>query len=294
MSRHAYCIIAHKDLYTLNKLLRLLDDDRNDIFLFIDKKWNIPISSIYHPVNTQLITPPRRYNVYWGDVSLVKAELKLLECAIVHSLYEHIHLISGQDLPLHTQDYIHNFFENHSGLNFIGFAQGESNWKALHERMSYHVPLTKYFRTENKYTAYFTNVLRNKIVSFQKRLNIKRIYPNIELRKGCEWVSITPEFAKLLVRNKNKILQTFRTTFCGDEIYKQTIVWNSSFKDSLYNTTDEYEGCLREIDWERGNPYTYRIEDLGLLLNSHKMFGRKFDSEIDRDIVDSIFDTLKR
>lgn len=196
-------------------------------------------------------------------------------------------------MPLHRQDDIHNFFENHKGINFIGFAQSASNYNALYERMSYHVPLTKYYRAENKYIAYFTNLIRNKVVNFQKRFNIKRNYPDIELRKGCEWVSITQEFARLLVENKNKIIQTFRTTFCGDEIYKQTIIWNSSFKNSLYDTTDEYEGCLREIDWERGCPYTYRIEDLGLLLNSPKMFARKFDSETDKDIIDAIFNALK-
>lgn len=58
MSRHAYCIIAHKDLYTLNKLLELLDDERNDIFLFFDKKWNISTQYVYQFVNNQPITPP--------------------------------------------------------------------------------------------------------------------------------------------------------------------------------------------------------------------------------------------
>lgn len=58
MSRHAYCIIAHKDLYTLNKLLELLDDERNDIFLFFDKKWDISVHHIHQPLNSQPITPP--------------------------------------------------------------------------------------------------------------------------------------------------------------------------------------------------------------------------------------------
>lgn len=296
MSRHAYCIIAHKDLYTLNKLLELLDDARNDIFLFIDKNWNLSMQSIYQPVDSQLITIPahQRHKIYWGDVSLVEAELKLLECAVNHSFYEHIHLISGQDLPLHSQDYIHDFFNNHKGINFIGFAQGESNYKLLHDRMSYHVLRTKYYRSQNKHTAYLANFLRILVVGLQKRLKIKRSYPGIELKKGCEWVSITWSFANLLVGNKEKISRTFKTTFCGDEIYKQTIAWNSSFKNTLYITTDEYSGCLREIDWDRGNPYTYRIEDLDNLLNSTKLIAGKFDSEIDKDIIVSIFNALKR
>lgn len=36
--KHAYCIIAHTDYYCLTKLVSLLDDERNDIFLLYDKK----------------------------------------------------------------------------------------------------------------------------------------------------------------------------------------------------------------------------------------------------------------
>lgn len=36
--RHAYCIIAHNQPRLLWRLLSLLDDERNDIYLHIDKK----------------------------------------------------------------------------------------------------------------------------------------------------------------------------------------------------------------------------------------------------------------
>lgn len=36
--RHAYLIMAHNEWSLLNVLLSLLDDDRNDIYLHIDKK----------------------------------------------------------------------------------------------------------------------------------------------------------------------------------------------------------------------------------------------------------------
>lgn len=32
MNKHAYLIIAHNDFYILEKLLMLLDDERNDIY----------------------------------------------------------------------------------------------------------------------------------------------------------------------------------------------------------------------------------------------------------------------
>ena len=38
MKKHAYLILAHNNFYCLERLLKLLDDERNDIFLHVDKK----------------------------------------------------------------------------------------------------------------------------------------------------------------------------------------------------------------------------------------------------------------
>lgn len=72
MGRHAYCIIAHNDYYCLDKLISLVDDERNDIILVLDKKselrkMEIPkakLSRIIMPENTQLI------DIQWGGYRL--------------------------------------------------------------------------------------------------------------------------------------------------------------------------------------------------------------------------------
>lgn len=38
MGKHAYLIIAHNNFYILKKLIALIDDERNDIYIHIDKK----------------------------------------------------------------------------------------------------------------------------------------------------------------------------------------------------------------------------------------------------------------
>ena len=40
MKKHAYLIMAHNNPYILKKLLNLIDDKRNDIYLHIDKSQN--------------------------------------------------------------------------------------------------------------------------------------------------------------------------------------------------------------------------------------------------------------
>ena len=38
MGKHAYLIIAHNNFYILKKLIALIDDERNDIYIHVDKK----------------------------------------------------------------------------------------------------------------------------------------------------------------------------------------------------------------------------------------------------------------
>lgn len=57
---------------------------------------------------------------------------------------------------------------------------------------------------------------------------------------------------------------------------------------------NDYKSCLREIDFKNGNPYIYRINDFNKLINSENLFARKFDSRIDKEIINEIFNYLLR
>ena len=56
----------------------------------------------------------------WGGYSQIRSELILFQSAWEHG-YEYYHLISGVDLPIKTQDEIHEFFREHYGKEFIYF-----------------------------------------------------------------------------------------------------------------------------------------------------------------------------
>lgn len=69
---------------------------------------------------------------------------------------------------------------------------------------------------------------------------------------------------------------------------------NSPFKDNLYmpNCNNNHNACVRLIDWQRGNPYIWRSEDFEQIKYSSCMFARKFDTNVDSEIVDKILFTL--
>lgn len=65
-------------------------------------------------------------------------------------------------------------------------------------------------------------------------------------------------------------------------MFLHTVVQNSPYKENIVNNS------LRFIDWERGKPYTFTIEDYDMLIHSPDLFARKFDENIDSDIIDLI------
>ena len=296
MSKHAYCIIAHSDPYCLQKLVEYIDDKRNDIIILFDRKTDESIfSNITTNYSTLSIVPfEDRVDIKWGNISQVEAELVVFQFALSLNNYQYIHLLSGQDLPLKSQDYIHNFFNSLPfGTNLVGLAQGEYNKFDLKRRSDYYYFFTDKYKHPQKFIRIFYNKLRALAIWGQKILNIRRRWKDITPYKGCNWVSITPDFAKYLIDRKKDIISKYRLMTCADEIYKQTILMNSPFKNTIFDLKKDFAGGTRLIDWERGHPYTWRSIDIDELKDTEALFGRKFNSTIDKNIINSIGELIK-
>jgi len=221
-----------------------------------------------------------------GGGSQVKAELNGFEYIIGIGNYDYIHLLSGVDLPVKTQDYIHDFFEKNIGSNFIGFSMSYENIVNLQSKTQYFHPFPNYARHRNIILRKSASLFRKVVVGIQKRFKITRNW-GMELYKGENWCSITYEFAKYLVERKKFIIHKFQGVICADEIYKQTLIMGSPFKDTVLDQTD-FKPSTRKIDWDRGNPYIWRINDYNELINTKCLFARKFSSDTDKQIIDKI------
>lgn len=84
-SRHAYCIIAHTDYYCLSRLVELVDDERNDIFLLFDKKSSIRKMSLPETFNSRIFTLPESQliDIQWGEA--VAAKSGIISAGICYS-----------------------------------------------------------------------------------------------------------------------------------------------------------------------------------------------------------------
>lgn len=289
-NKHAYLIIAHSDFDILEKLLILLDDNRNDIFIHIDKKVkNFNFEYFKNITNQSNIYFVPRIKVFWGDYSLIKCELLLLKQAVKGN-YSYYHLLSGVDFPLKTQDEIHDFFDN-KDCEFIHYCTPEQIKNARNRVLEFHF-LMPWYKSSNKYIRFLCYKINQAVKILQNKLNYKRHWDKtIKIMYGSNWFSITNELAKYIVSKEKWIKEHFKYAICADEIFVQTIVYNSNFKNKLYwkNMDDNYLGIMRYIDWKRGGPYVFRNEDYEELINSQMMFARKFSTEVDSDIIEKLF-----
>lgn len=282
--KHAYCIIAHHEVEILKSLVSLIDDSRNDIFIHLDAKSSIKKEEITS-CNSNLFFIKRR-KVYWGGFSQIQVELDLLSFAYEHGVYEYYHLLSGVDLPLKSQDYIHQFFQEHKGKELIGIADDSQNsW--IIRRTGYYYLFEKHLR-KNHSIFYWLNV---KAINLQIKLGIKRNNNGYNMKMGPNWFSLTSESVRYILSKSKWIKKRFRFTFCTDEVFIPTLIWNSPFRGQIFNLENQYLSCMRKIDWERGKPYTWKKEDFMELINSVHLFARKFSYE-DMEIVSLIKDRI--
>lgn len=293
MNKHAYLIIAHNQPWLLQTLVNLIDDVRNDIFITIDSQTDINIFKDIKAQNSSLFFTPQSNN-RWGSIKQIETEFLLFETSQNHGNYSYYHLLSGQDLPIKSQDYIHKVCDKLQGKEFVGFEkESQQSLKGLDNKTKYFYILQDHFRCSNIFEKIIVRLIQKSSLSLQKVFRVRRKY-KLELKKGPNWVSITDEFCKYLVKHKAEILQMFNHTFCPDEIFLQTVLWNSPFKNNIYDYEDEYHSCLRYIDWNRGKPYTWKEKDIDELMsdNNKCFFARKFSSH-DKALVNKITMSIK-
>ena len=284
MKKHAYLIMAHNQPDLLKKLVALLDDERNDIYIHADIKMNNFQENEYREIIKRAnILFTERTNIKWGSYSQIHCELLLLKEAVKRE-HRYYHLLSGVDLPIKPQNVIHEFFERYDGLEFVDEDNETINEKCL-ERI-------KYYHILNYRKNRLSELLKNSSMAFQHKLGVNRLeaYKDVRFQKGRNWFSITHEFAKYVIGKEKWLEQLFEKSFCADELFLQTLARNSKFEAKICNSITMPEiPDTRHIDWTRGYPYVFQDGDYEELKSVEALFARKFDLNVDQNIIERIY-----
>lgn len=295
MSRHAYLIMAHGEPELLRLLLHALDYPENDLYLHIDKKvLLLQDSEINNIIKLGTVHIFRQYSVAWGGDTQIKCELFLLNEAIktIHSYY---HFVSGVDIPLLTQDGIHEFFDKAPVCNYIALNDRACLAQDFLHRIRYFRPFQNVIGRVTPTSPVYIKIIgriEEYILNVQRLVGINRIRSNpYILYKGSSWFSITHECALYLCSQKKAVIRYFGSSMGADEVFLQTMVMNSEYADTVCSNN------LRYIDWSEGDlpgaPKTLCMSDYDSIISSGKVFARKFSFQKDEEVIRKLYSRLE-
>jgi hypothetical protein len=110
---------------------------------------------------------------------------------------------------------------------------------------------------------------------------------NIKIYGYSTFWTITLDCALYIVsylENNASLVRFFKYTFGSDELIYQTVIMNSKYKDAVINNNYRY------TDWSEGGyrPKFLKTEDFEKIIASDCLFGRKFNIDIDPEILDML------
>lgn len=292
MSRHAYLLIVHKNPVQVKKLLRVLDDERNLIVVHCDMKMaHGDVEAISRvPLESAELKILQEHDVLWGSYSQVETELLLLREALGCGC-SYYHLLSGEDLPLKSQDEIHDFFDG-SGKEFVA-CNPQFEWQAVLDAR------VRQRHLQNRNASVFYKSIDKVWVALQRLVGVNLLDTDIRYGYGSNWFSVTDRLANDLINHEEWVRSNFAQSLCADELFLQSFALTFGYQDNLYKPFDAGDkwGNMRLVDWDRGegiHPYILRCKDFDWMMSTGMMFGRKFSMDVDPRVIEQVISVISQ
>ena len=284
--KHAFLIMAHADYPLLGRLLRKLDNPDNSIYIHIDAKSSFSendANTLKNCCNFSQVKFIKRINYTWGGYSQIECMLRLLETAVQDN-NDYYHYLTGIDFPTKSMEYIHNFFETNKGKEFVHFCIDDFAERFAFRFTIYHLFDEKIGKTRKGIYNFAERVV-HLLQRYILKIDRTKKYREIVFKGGSVYSSITHSFAKYLLDKEPSVKKMFGKSYCCDEFFLQTIIYNSPYKENLYSC--EVDGIqrywnMRSIDWDRGTPYVFDIDDYKNLVTSDNLFCRKVSDKTEK------------
>ena len=278
---------GHERPAQVARLVHSLAGDATASFIDIDR--NVPMSPFRRAldeVRESGIFYVRREDGAWGGFGIVQAALNGIRHILsAKERFERIVLLSGSDYPLASNHTIYEFFREHPSTTFMEyFSMPTSNWaeggmdriERYHFRLSVNRVFPPYEPPRRTTAKLFNAALR-------LYFPLPRAFPTgLRPYGGSHWWSMDrcalhPDYIRFHHRTRS-----------ADEIFMQTILLNATDERICSNIVND---DLHYTDWTKRNvslPAVLRQNDFPLMIQSGKLFARKFDIETDAAVLDLI------
>ena len=295
MYTKAYCILAHKNPNQIKELVTLLQDNKSLFFIHLDKKVNQKeYEQTLQDQSCHFIK--NRVSCSWGKYSLVQAALNAMKevqdfmnVNYADSSY-HFIMLSGEDLPLKNNEYLHDFLESNNQTSFINYWQlpYDKWWQGGFFRLE-----NFYFFQYKKYPKlnYWVNRIIKKLrFNFLLPLNrFNKQFPDFKIYGSKQWMLLNKDLLAFVLEKSHKnsrFNSVFKYVLAPDELYFATLILNYDKEKSF--SVNNGSTHLVSFNGSDASPKYLEIEDLKVNDETNLLFARKFDSNVNKETIEFI------
>ena len=306
---HIFFILAHKNLNQVLNLAKKLSSEF-DCLIHLDAKYgDIFLENYSLNEHKNIYFTADRINIDLASFSMIKViglmlkETKKIEYEN-HITYSYVGLISGQCYPIKNLRYIKEILDDsYPKLIIDSHPIEDLYWLnsvyRRHRFISIHNLINSKFTSSliNKFLKiplYLTECLYTLMINKPFKLS-KRI--NLDIHGGSAWWILPLNLIEEVVffHGQKSVIKGIYSHILGpEEHFFQTII--ATYYSERYNINQSYiDGpmlvCFEHPVYGRstnGHPFILKTDDIGLLGKSNKLFARKFDLEVDKEIISKI------
>ena len=192
--------------------------------------------------------------------------------------YDYYHLVTGQDFfaaPAKKFDEMVGH-ENMSYIDLFKLPGSPQWWEGGYKIFKYRT-LSSYCDIRKP----FFKMLNKLFYLLQKISHTTKKLPPLDLYGGNVYCSLHNDFVQWMLSDgtSTKLFNSLRHTACAEEVYFQTVIMNSPFKDKVINRQ------LRYMDWTSPGPQYLKEKDYEHIIESNSLFCRKVDSQLSKELV---------
>lgn len=297
--KKAVILIAHKNPSQINIFLeQLIADGSTDVYIHINKINEDILPCIID--NQHIFIYKNNRVVTWGSDDIIQIIMSMLNEIIVKTdHYEYILIRTGQDLLVRGG--LDAFLEEHNGQVFIDCFDYEKNSNLCRARLLYKWP--KIFRRmyNNKYNLIrIARGVRIRLLGKGfpgVKKHISKDISDMKIYHDLWWCCIPRDIAvflnKMWIDNKY-IREMYLDSLIPEECFFSTMIMNSAYKDRIKFVNNESETISYKYTQVNNHPPILKMNDIDKIESQGCFFARKFDKDIDSDIIDYFSDKIKR
>ncbi len=263
--RQVILIHAHRDLAQLNALVAQLLDDDFLIYVNIDGKSAIDVGAVHRAA--RLVHP--RIDIHWGRFSQVEATLHSMRHVLADAgQFDKLLFISAQDAPLLPNLRLKQELAALAAGELIDCVPaGPGGWDCAERYQYFHAggALAPACRVLNR---------------AMRACGLRRAMVNgWQPWAGSSWWALSRGCVAAIVARAAAdaaLLRFFRTVDCPDEMFFQTVVMNSPFRQRVLHKN------FRHIQWTTGStrsPQVLDESDFGQIAAAPAHFCRKLEPQ---------------